>query len=97
MIQDTTKVEAMIRRDIAVMQQQLVQALQQRDALDRQAQQLHAAIQEWSAMVAEDTHPEVPGVMSGGVPADIPVIITGPDGETLVDTHHQLPPSDATA
>lgn len=58
MLNDPKQVEAMIRRDVAVMQQQLVQTLQQRDALTAQAERLHASIQEWSAQLADDPQPE---------------------------------------
>ena len=54
MIQDITKAEAMIRRDVAEMQRQLAQILQQRDALDQQAEKVHQAIQEWSSLLGDD-------------------------------------------
>ena len=54
MIQDIAKAEEMIRRDVGVMQVQLEQVLQQRDALTQQAEQLRKAIQEWSALLIED-------------------------------------------
>ena len=54
MICDISKAEAMIRRDVGVMQVQLEQVLQQRDALTQQAEQLHKAIQEWSSLLIED-------------------------------------------